>query len=124
MSLWPRGFLSVTIGRKRIQTNKINSNLSSSLSQNDKVERFSYPGEAFFNVKMTRLGIDTFLHVHCLQKQINKLKIYAVAGYVVILPDTALEKVFPLQDLATIAEPQHGLESIDEDGIQRLLLRD
>ena len=88
------------------------------------MERFSYPGEAFFNVKMTHLGIDTFLHVHCPQKQINKLKIYAVAGYVVILPDTAPEKVFPLQDLATIAEPQHGLESIDEDGIQRLLLRD
>ena len=88
------------------------------------MERFSYPGEAFFNVKMTRLGIDTFLQVHSLQKQINKLKIYAVAGYVVILPDTALEKVFPLQDLATMAEPQHGLESIDEDGIQRLLLRD
>ena len=94
------------------------------IKQNDKVERFSYPGEAFFNVKMTRLGIDTFLHIHCLQKQINKLKIYAVAGYVVILPDTAPEKFFPLQDLATIAEPQHGLESIDEDGIQRLLLRD
>ena len=73
---------------------------------------------------MTRLGIDTFLQVHSLQKQINKLKIYAVAGYVVILPDTALEKVFPVQDLATVAEPQHGLESIDEDGIQRLLLRD
>ena len=35
-----------------------------------------------------------------------------------------LKKVFPLQDLATVAEPQHGLESIDEDGIQRLLLRD
>jgi hypothetical protein len=25
------------------------------------MERFSYPGEAFFNVKMTHLGIDTFL---------------------------------------------------------------
>jgi hypothetical protein len=67
--------------------------------------------------------IDAFLHVHCPQKQIKKLNIYAVAGCVVILPDTAPEKVFPLQDLATIAEPQHGLESIDEDGIQRLLLR-
>ena len=54
--------------------------------------------------------IDAFLHVHCPQKQINKLKIYAVAGYVVILPDTAPEKVFPLQDLATLAKPQHGLE--------------
>ena len=39
--------------------------------------------------------------------------VYAVAGYVVILPDTALEKVFPLQDLATVAEPQHGLEGKD-----------
>ena len=67
------------------------------------MERFSYPGGAFFNVKMTHLGIDTFLHVHSPQKQINKLKIYAVAGYVVILPDTAPEKVFPLQDLATMA---------------------
>ncbi len=28
------------------------------------MERFSYPGEAFFNVKMTHLGIDTFLHDH------------------------------------------------------------
>jgi hypothetical protein len=27
-----------------------------------------------------------------------------------ILPDTAPEKVFPLQDLATLAKPQHGLE--------------
>lgn len=71
------------------------------------MERFSYPGEAFFNVKMIHLGIDTFLHVHCPQKQINKLKIYAVAGYVVI----------PLQDLATMAEPQHGLESIDEERV-------
>ena len=50
--------------------------------------------------------------------------VYAVAGYVVILPDTAPENVFPLQNLATTAEPQHGLESIDEDGIQRLLLCD
>ena len=88
------------------------------------MERFSYPGEAFFNVKMKRLGIDTFLQVKKKQKQINKLKIYAGAEYVVILHDTAPEKVFPLQELATIAEPQHGLESIDEDGIQRLLLRD
>ena len=82
------------------------------------MERFSYPGEAFFYVKMTHLGIDTFLHVHCPQKQINKLRIYSVAEFVVILPDTALENVFPLQNLATTAEPQHGLESIDEDGIQ------
>ena len=29
------------------------------------MERFSYPGEAFFNVKMIHLGIDTFLHVPC-----------------------------------------------------------
>ena len=60
------------------------------------MERFSYPGEAFFNVKMIHLGIDTFLHVHSPQKQINKLKIYAVAGYVVILPDTAPEKGLPI----------------------------
>ena len=82
------------------------------------MERFSYPGEAFFSIKMISFGIDTFLQVHSLQKQINKLKIYAVAGYVVILPDTALKKVFPLQDLAAVAEPQHGLERIYEKGIQ------
>ncbi len=37
------------------------------------MERFSYPGEAFFNVKMIHLEIDTFLHVHCPQKQIEAL---------------------------------------------------
>lgn len=43
----------------------------------------------------------------------------AVAGYVIILPDTALEKVLPLQNLATLTEPQHGLERVDEKCVQR-----
>lgn len=29
-----------------------------------------------------------------------------------------LEDVFPLLNRASLSEPQHGLESIDEDGIQ------
>lgn len=82
------------------------------------MERFSYPGEAFSSIKMIRFGIDTFQHVHCPQIQINKLKIYAVAGYVVILPDAAPEDVLPLQDLPSTAEPQYGLEGIDEDCVQ------
>ena len=35
-----------------------------------------------------------------------------------------LEQVFPLQDLASVTEPQHGLEGIDEDCVQRLLMCD
>ena len=68
--------------------------------QKAKVERFLDSGEAFLYVKIAHFHFDTFLP-------------YAVAGCVVILPDTALEKVFPLQDLATMTEPQHGLERVD-----------
>ena len=47
----------------------------------------------------------------------------AVAGYVVILPDTALEKVLPLQNLTTLTEPQHGLERVDKQSVQRAGLK-
>ena len=53
------------------------------------MERFSYPGEAFFNVKMARFGIGTFFHSFLAQSQLFDLIKYAVAGYVVIFPDTA-----------------------------------
>ena len=53
------------------------------------MERFPYPGEAFFNVKMAHFLSDTFFHSLLAQNQSFGLIKYAVAGYVVIFPDTA-----------------------------------
>jgi hypothetical protein len=53
------------------------------------MERFPYPGEAFFNVKMSHFRSDTFSDSLLAQNQAFSLVKYAVAGYVVIFPDTA-----------------------------------